>query len=251
MTARDELVRFFMPLAKRIARSSQTKLVESEDLEQVASLALVLAIDRFDHTRGLAFSTFAVPTISGEIKRHLRDRSWSVRVPRGLQESSQRVYTAASKFFAANGRSATPNELAEQTGLMVEEVLEAMEAADARSSVSLDSSGFDSEGDPAPMLDRLGGVDPAFARTEEIVSIAPSLGELPPRDRLILFLRFAEDMTQSEIAAEIGVSQMHVSRLLRSALETLRDLNTADADGSQGVPKARGRSRRKETSSSR
>jgi RNA polymerase sigma-B factor len=228
--ARDQLVRFFMPLAKRIARASETRLVESEDLEQVASLALVLAIDRFDPTRGLAFATYAVPTISGEIKRHLRDRTWSVRVPRSLQENGLRVHKSASQFFAAEGRAATANELAELTDLSVEDVLEAIEAGEALASLSLDSASPDSEGDPAPMLERLGDEDPALARADDLASIAPSLRALPPRDRLVLYLRFAEDMTQSEIAAEIGVSQMHVSRLLRSTLTRLRRLNDPDAE---------------------
>jgi RNA polymerase sigma-B factor len=229
MAARDQLVRFFMPLAKRIARASQTRLVESEDLEQVANLALVLAIRRFDPDRGMAFSTFAVPTISGEIKRHLRDRAWSVRVPRGLQENGMRVQKEASRYFASEGRPATPNELAELTGLDVETVLEAMEAGEAITAASLDSTAPDSEGELAPMLERLGEEDPGYAQAEQFLSIAPSLQHLPQRDRLILFLRFAKDMTQSEIAAEIGVSQMHVSRLLRSALARLRELNTGQS----------------------
>ncbi|HEX6116847.1 MAG TPA: SigB/SigF/SigG family RNA polymerase sigma factor [Solirubrobacterales bacterium] len=229
LSARDQLVRFFMPMAKRIARASQTRMVESEDLEQVANLALVLAIDRFDATRGLAFSTFAVPTITGEIKRHLRDRAWSVRVPRRLQENGLRVHKAASGFFSAEGRAPTTGKLAELTGLPVEDVLEAIEAGEALAARSLDSSGSDTGEDPMPLLERIGEEDPAFARADEVASLAPSLKRLPPRDRLILFLRFAEDMTQSEIAARIGVSQMQVSRLLRSAITRLRELNGAEA----------------------
>ena len=136
-----------------------------------------------------------------------------------------RVQKAASRFFAAEGRPATPNELAELTELGVEEVLEAMEAGDAIAATSLDATGPDSDGELAPLLERLGEEDPAFARADGFLSIAPSLEDLPQRDRLVLFLRFAKDMTQSEIAAEIGVSQMHVSRLLRSALARLRELN--------------------------
>ena len=235
MAARDQLVRFFMPLAKRVARAADSRLVEYEDLEQVASLALVLAIDRFDPARGLAFSTFAVPTISGEIKRHFRDRAWSVRVPRSLQENALRVGRIASEHFSAEGRPATPARLAELSGLSVEEVLEALEANDAVGALSLDAGGSDPDAHTAPMLERLGDADPGYARTDELTSLGPSLRSLPDRERLVLFRRFAEDKTQSEIAAEIGVSQMQVSRILRSTLARLREQNLGDADAKQAI----------------
>jgi RNA polymerase sigma-B factor len=242
MAAREQLVRHFMPLAKRVARASDSRLVEYEDLEQVASLALVLAIDRFDPARGLAFSTFAVPTISGEIKRYFRDRSWSVRVPRSLQENALRVGKVASEHFSAEGHPATPRRLAELSGLSIEEVLEALEANGAVAAISLDAGGSDSDGDIAPMLERLGATDPGYGQADELASIGPSLRALPDRERLVLFLRFVKDMTQSEIAAEIGVSQMHVSRILRSTLARLRAQNGDEAElagagsGSAGHP---------------
>lgn len=198
--ALEELVRFFMPMAKRIARATRSQLVESEDLEQVAYLALVLAIKRFDPSRGLAFGTFALPTISGEIKRHLRDRGWSVRVPRSLQEDALRIRKATAELIAARGRAPTARELAARTEVPIERVLEAIEAGSALSASSLDATDRDPSGESTPVLERLGEDDSRFAIAEELASISPSLRELPQRDRLILYLRFAEDRTQSEIA---------------------------------------------------
>ena len=223
----DQLVRYFMPMAKRIARSTNTRLVESEDLEQVSCLALVLAVRRFDPGRGLAFSTFAVPTIRGEIKRHLRDRGWSVRVPRILQETGLKVQKATAHYYALHGRAPTAKELAALVGEPLELVLEAIEANDALGSVSLDAGSSDGDDEAGPLIDRLGADDPGFAATIEMASLSASVRKLPPRDRLVLHLRFVEDKTQSDIAAAIGTSQMHVSRILRAALQRLRELEGA------------------------
>ena len=222
---RTLLVERFLPLARQLARRYERQDEPLDDLLQVASMGLVKAIDRFDPSRGIAFSSFAVPTILGELKRYFRDVGWSVHVPRGMQERALEVNKAVTELSRTLGRSPTPAELGEFMELTREEVLEAMEAATAYDSVSLEAPRSCSDGensDASEFLDRLGEEDPGYELAEYSASLAPELRALSERDRLVLHLRFVEDMTQSEIAEHIGVSQMHVSRLIRRALERVR-----------------------------
>jgi len=217
--ARDELVERYTPLARHFARRYRGR-AESDDLEQVALLSLVKAIDRFDPDRGLAFTSFAVPTMLGELKRYFRDLGWVVRVPRSVQELKQRVDAEVEALSPTLGRAPTPIELADRTGRSVEEVMEALSAANARSPDSLDGTATE-EG--TPLIDRLGGVvDAGFARAEQAADLESLLGVLSDRERAILRLRFEQDLTQAEIGRRLGISQMHVSRMTRRAIETLQ-----------------------------
>jgi RNA polymerase sigma-B factor len=222
-TVREELVDRFMPLARRLAARYAGGAEPFDDLVQVASVGLVKAIDRFDPERGTAFSTFAVPTILGELKRHFRDRGWSVHVPRDVQERILKVERAMAELPAKLGHSPTVHEIAERIQATDEEVLEAMHASQGHHAVSLDATSTLGDGDePGPLRDRIGDVDLSFDTVEYGEAIAPVLQEISERDRMVLHLRFVEDMTQSEIAEEVGVSQMHVSRILRATIEKLR-----------------------------
>jgi RNA polymerase sigma-B factor len=222
-TVREELVDRFMPLARRLAARYAGGAEPFDDLVQVASVGLVKAIDRFDPVRGTAFSTFAVPTILGELKRHFRDRGWSVHVPRDVQERILKVERALADLPSKLGHSPTVQEIAERIEATDEEVLEAMHAAQGHHAVSLDASSSLGDGDdPAPLRDRIGEEDLSFDTVEYGEAIGPVLEEISERDRKVLHLRFVEDMTQSEIAEQVGVSQMHVSRILRATIEKLR-----------------------------
>ena len=221
-TVREELVQRFMPLARRLAARYRGDREPLDDLVQVASLGLVKALDRFDPARGVAFSSYAVPTILGELKRHFRDRGWSVRVPRDLQERIARVDRAITELPGKLGRAPSVNEIADRLEVDPEEVLEAMEAGHAHHAMSLDAQAQTEEGEGIPLTERLGGSDPAFDTVEYGATITDALESLSERDRTVLHLRFIEDMTQTEIADRVGVSQMHVSRILRSAVERLR-----------------------------
>jgi RNA polymerase sigma-B factor len=217
--ARDELVERFSPLARHFARRYRGR-AELDDLEQVALIALLKAIDRFDPERGLAFTSFAVPTVLGELKRYFRDLGWVVRVPRPVQELKLRLDGEVEVLTATLGRSPTPIELADRTGKTVEMVIEALSTVTAHYPDSLDRTATE-EGDP--LVDRLGGaVDPGFARAEQTADLDSLLGLLPDRDREILWMRFEQDLTQAEIGRRLGISQMHVSRLTRRAVETLQ-----------------------------
>jgi len=220
---REELVDRFMPLARRLASRYAGGAEPFDDLIQVASVGLVKAIDRFDPVRGTAFSTFAVPTILGELKRHFRDRGWSVHVPRDVQERILKVEKALAELPAKLGHSPTVQEIGERIQATDEEVLEAMHAAQGHHAVSLDATSSMGDGDdPGPLKDRIGGEDLSFETVEYGEAIGPVLAEISERDRMVLHLRFVEDMTQSEIAERVGVSQMHVSRILRATIEKLR-----------------------------
>jgi RNA polymerase sigma-B factor len=220
--AREALVQRFLPLARQLARRYQRGSEPLDDLIQVASLGLLKAIDRFEPERPTAFSSFAVPTILGELKRHFRDRGWSVRVPRDLQEQAVRVERVAEELTRTLGRAPTPAELAEHMGITAEQVLEAREAAGAYRAVSLDRPrDEDEEGDG--MADSMGIEDPGFGLAEDAATVERLMGVLGDREREVLRLRFVEDLTQSEIGARVGVSQMHVSRLIRQAVERLRE----------------------------
>jgi len=221
---REELVERFMPLARRLAGRYAGGAEPFDDLVQVANMALVKAIDRFDPDRGTAFSTFAVPTILGELKRHFRDRGWSVHVPRDVQERILKVERAQSELPAKLGHPPTVAEIAEQLELTDEQVLEAMHASQGHHAISLDASSPTADGDePSPLGERIGERDLSFETVEYGAAIAPILDEISERDREVLHLRFVEDLTQSEIAERVGVSQMHVSRILRATLDKLRE----------------------------
>jgi RNA polymerase sigma-B factor len=221
-TAREELVRRLLPLARRMARRYRRSDEPLDDLVQVATLGLIKAIDRFDPARQTAFSSYAVPTMLGELKRYFRDNGWSVHVPRGMQERVMRVDSAVKELSRQLGRSPSVAELASTLGLEGEQVLEAMEAASAYDAVSLDSFRFGDDGDGETYADSIGEVDGRYELVEYGATIEPTLQALPARDRVVLHLRFVEDLTQAEIADRVGVSQMHVSRLIRRALERLR-----------------------------
>jgi RNA polymerase sigma-B factor len=193
-----------------------------EDLFQVAELGLVKAIQGFDPDRGRPFAAYAVPTILGEIKRHFRDAGWTVRVPRAIQERRIKVNRAIPALTGKLGRSPTPGEIAEHIEATSEEVLEALEAAVAYEPVSLDTSPG-SEDDDETWAQSLGAEDDGYKLVEYGAVLGPAMRALPEREQLILHMRFVLDMTQSEIADRIGISQMHVSRLIRKALQTMRD----------------------------
>ncbi len=221
---REELAARFMPLARRLASRYAGGAEPFDDLVQVASVGLVKSIDRFDPERGTAFSTFAVPTILGELKRHFRDRGWSVHVPRDVQERILKVERALTELPSRLGRAPTIADIAERLEVTSEQVLEAMHASQGHHSVSLDASSSMADGEePAPLRERIGSEDIGFDTVEYGVAIGPVLADISDRDRKILHLRFAEDMTQSDIAERVGVSQMHVSRILRQTLERLRE----------------------------
>ena len=222
-TARDELVRRLLPLARRMARRYRRADDPLDDLVQVAVLGLVKAIDRFDPSRETAFSSYAVPTMLGELKRHFRDHGWALHVPRGMQERVMAVDGAVRELARRDGRSPSAAEVARTLQLGEEEVLEAMEAASAYEAISLESHRYGgSPEDGATYAERVGEEDGRFELVEYEASLAPVLRALPERDRLVLHLRFVEDLTQAEIAERIGVSQMHVSRIIRRSLERLR-----------------------------
>jgi RNA polymerase sigma-B factor len=223
-SAREELVERFLPLARQLARRYQRQNEPLDDLMQVASMGLVKAIDRFDPERGTAFSTYAVPTILGELKRYFRDSGWAVHVPRGMQERVMKLDQASQELHRKLGRSPSASELADELALTSEEVLEAMEAASAYDAISLEEQrGSESRDSQEPTYaDSLGTEEERYELVEYGATIAPTMKALSERERLILHLRFVEDLTQSEIADRIGVSQMHVSRLIRRALARLR-----------------------------
>jgi RNA polymerase sigma-B factor len=218
--AREALTKRFLPLAEHLARRFSGRGQAHDDLVQVASLGLLHAIDRFDPERGVQFSTFAAATIVGELKRHLRDKAWSVRVPRRLQEIALVVNKALPDLAQSLGRSPSFAEIAEAIGESESDVIEAVDAAQAFTAASLDGKPDDDAQAPS---DTLGEIDERFELATGWADVAPAIRQLPPRERQILYLRFFENRTQSEIAAEIGISQMHVSRILSQTLATLRD----------------------------
>ena len=218
--ARDDLVHLHLPLVEHCARRFRNRGEPFEDLVQVGTIGLIKSIDRFDSDRGVEFSTYATPTIIGEIKRYFRDKGWAIRVPRRLQELRMQIGAATAELTQSLGRSPTPRELAESIGCSVEEIVEGIESSNAYSTLSLDATD-DDDGSPS-MLDAIGIDDEALEHVEIRESIKPLLDRLDPREKKILLLRFFRNMTQSQIAEEIGVSQMHVSRLLSRTLQHLR-----------------------------
>jgi RNA polymerase sigma-B factor len=222
--AREELVDRFLPLARKLARRYSGAREPFDDLLQVASLGLVKAIDRFDTSRGTAFSSFAVPTILGELKRYFRDLGWAVHVPRGAQEYALKVEEAQQHLTAKTGRPPSVYDLAEYLEFSLEEVLDALETAGAHHTVSLDTPRDDADGESGTLADAFGESDARFEFVEASVSIASAARQLSGRERRVLELRFVHDLTQTQIADAIGVSQMQVSRILRRALAQLRAL---------------------------
>lgn len=212
-----------MPLVRALARRYAGRGEQLEDLVQVGSIGLIKAIERFDLSREVEFSTYAIPTIVGEIKRHFRDRVWLVTVPRRLKELYFLLSRVMQTLTAELGRSPTFAELAAAAGVEEEEVIEAMEVGRAYSSRSLAGGTRNDDGNETDPLDMIPEIDSAFAASEDRVVLAAGFQALDPRERMILHLRFFEGLTQSQIAAEIGISQMHVSRLIRKALETLQN----------------------------
>jgi RNA polymerase sigma-B factor len=222
IAARDGLVSLHLPLVEHCARRFRNRGEPFEDLVQVGTIGLIKAIDRFELARGVEFSTYATPTIIGEIKRHFRDKGWAIRVPRRLQELRMQIGTTTAELTQALGRSPTPRELAEKLGCSVEEIVEGIESSNAYSTLSLDATDDGSEDGGVSMMEMMGLDDEELEQIEIRESIKPLLEALPPREKRILLLRFFKNKTQSEIAAEIGVSQMHVSRLLSRTLDRLR-----------------------------
>lgn len=224
---RDELVELHLPLVEYLARRFRNRGETVEDLVQVATIGLIKSIDRFDAERGVEFSTYATPTIVGEIKRHFRDKGWAIRVPRRLQELKLSLTKATGELSQRLGRAPTIAELAEHLQMSEEEVLEGLESANAYSTVSLDAPDSGDEDAPA-VADSLGAPDVALEGVEYREALKPLLDQLPPREKRILLLRFFGNRTQSQIAAELGISQMHVSRLLSRTLAQLRQGLTAE-----------------------
>ena len=220
--ARDELAARYLPLARSLARRYSRSGEPMDDLVQVASLGLVKAIDRFDPAQGTAFSSYAVPTIVGELKRHFRDRTWTVRPPRALQERTLRVEHAITELSHQLDRAPTVGELATELDSSQEEILEALQARDGRSGVSLEATGNGDEDRPA-LQDTLGSIDDGFSTAESRATLDSMMAGLPPRSREVLRLRFELDLTQAQIGERVGVSQMQVSRLIRHALTYMRD----------------------------
>jgi len=225
--SREQLVAAHLGLAEYLARRFANRGEPLDDLVQVASLGLIKAVDRFDPERGVEFSTYATHTIVGELKRHFRDKGWAIRAPRRMQELYLRLGKVVGTLGQELGRSPTIAELAAEVKVSEEEVLEALEAGQAYRSTSLDAPAGNEEGET--LGTRLGDEDPSLENAESRATLSPLLAQLAPRERLILHLRFFEGLTQSEIATRLGISQMHVSRLLARSVAQLRSAAEAPA----------------------
>jgi RNA polymerase sigma-B factor len=224
LAAREQLIEQYMSLVRSLARRYSYRGEQLEDLVQIGAIGLIKAIDRFDVNRGVELTTYATPNIIGEIKRHFRDRGWSVRVPRGLQELNIQLSRLIEELTVQHGRSPTIPELAKAAAVTDEEVLEALESGRAYSSLSLSagSGGGDDDGELDP-LESLGTEEHQYEVSEDRAVLEPGFRVLDERERKILHLRFFEGLTQSQIAQQVGISQMHVSRLIRRSLEKIRD----------------------------
>jgi len=222
--ARDELVRRFLPLARKLARRYNGAREPFDDLVQVASLGLVKAVDRYDLDRGTAFSSFAVPTILGELKRYFRDLGWAVHVPRGAQELAVKVEEAHQRLATRTGHAPTVSELAQYLEIEIEDVLDALETARAHHASSLDAPHDDGEGESGSVVDTFGAEDPALLLADDRVTVGEAARQLSEREREVLHLRFVDDLTQTQLADRVGVSQMQISRILRRAVARLGEL---------------------------
>ena len=231
--AREQLIEQYMSLVRSLARRYSYRGEQLEDLVQIGAIGLIKAIDRFDIDRGVELTTYATPNIIGEIKRHFRDKGWSVRVPRGLQELNVQLSKLVEQLTVQLGRSPTIAELAKGAGVEEEEVLEALESGRAYSSLSLSSgSGGGGDGEELDPLESIGTEEHQYDVSEDRAVLAPGFRVLDVRERKILHLRFFEGLTQSQIAQQVGISQMHVSRLIRRSLEKIRDEIAAE-EGSE------------------
>jgi RNA polymerase sigma-B factor len=224
--AREELITRYLPLVRSLARRFASRGQPVEDLIQVGCIGLIKAIDRFDLDRGVELSTYATPTIMGEIKRYFRDKGWAVKVPRALQDLNVRLNRVIEHLTIDLCRSPTIAELAAATGVTDEQVVEALESGRAYSSISIFSGGTNEDEESLELLDCLGREEQAYDIFEQRRILAPAMERLDPRERLILHLRFFEGMTQTQVAARIGISQMHVSRLIRKSIDNLRQCMT-------------------------
>ena len=233
LRARDELIVQYLPLVRALASRYARRSDQLEDLVQVGSIGLVKAIDRFELDRGVELTTYATPTIVGEIRRYFRDKAWAVRVPRGLQELNLKLTKLVDSLSRELHRSPTVAELAEAADVTVEEVLEALETSDAQLAVSLDARGAGEDFDEQERFERVGDVDHNYSVSEDRILLAPAMRALSARERTILGLRFNDGLTQSQIALELGISQMHVSRIIRGALEKLRNAIPPDGPGAE------------------
>ena len=223
VAAREQLIEQYMSLVRSLARRYSYRGEQLDDLVQIGAIGLIKAIDRFDLSRGVELTTYATPNIIGEIKRHFRDRGWSVRVPRGLQELNVQLSRLIEQLTVQLGRSPTISELAEAASVQEEEVLEALESGRAYSSLSLSGGGGGDEDGELDPLESLGTEEHEYEISEDRAVLAPGFRALDNRERKILHLRFFKGLTQSQIAQEVGISQMHVSRLIRRSLEKIRD----------------------------
>ncbi|ANW21563.1 SigB/SigF/SigG family RNA polymerase sigma factor [Streptomyces clavuligerus] len=226
---RQELVNAWLPMSERLARRFRDRGESLEDLRQVAALGLVKAVDRYDPARGCAFASFAVPTITGEVKRHFRDHMWTLHVPRRVQDQRNRVRAAQQELAqTVTGRAPTEAEIAERAGLTPAQTREGLAAIGSYRTLSLDAEA-PGDGDGCTMADALGGPDPALDVVIDREAVRPRLRELPERERRILYMRFFRGMTQSRIAEDLGISQMHVSRLISHSCDRLRQEIMRDA----------------------
>jgi RNA polymerase sigma-B factor len=226
---RDAVVERFLPLARQLAARYQRPEESFDDVFQVACFGLVKAVDRFDVERGVAFTSYAVPTITGEIKRHFRDRAWSVRVPRDLQDLALRVERVVAELTRDHGRQPSVMEVAEATGVEPEDVLDAMQASSAYRATSLDTPRGADDDRGGTIGDSVGVDEDGYARAEQRALLQELMRSLTPREREVIRLRFEEDLTQADIGEKVGVSQMQVSRVLRQAVAKLRALAQSHA----------------------
>jgi RNA polymerase sigma-B factor len=230
LQAREQLIEQYMSLVRSLARRYSYRGEQLEDLVQIGAIGLIKAIDRFDLNRGVELTTYATPNIIGEIKRHFRDKGWSVRVPRGLQELNVQLSRLVEQLTVQLGRSPTISELAKAAGAEEEEVLEALESGRAYSSLSLSSGGGQDDGEELDPLESIGTEEHQYEVSEDRAVLAPGFRVLDDRERRILHLRFFKGLTQSQIAQQVGISQMHVSRLIRRSLEKIREEIATDEE---------------------
>jgi RNA polymerase sigma-B factor len=230
LRAREQLIEQYMSLVRSLARRYSYRGEQLEDLVQIGAIGLIKAIDRFDLDRGVELTTYATPNIIGEIKRHFRDKGWAVRVPRGLQELNVRLSRLMEELTVQLGRSPTIPELAKAAGVEEEQVLEALESGRAYTSLSLSVGGGGGDDDDLDPLESLGTEEHQYEVSEDRAVLAPGFRALDERERKILQLRFFDGLTQSQIAQQVGISQMHVSRLIRRSLEKIRETIAEDEE---------------------
>jgi RNA polymerase sigma-B factor len=231
--AREQLIEQYMSLVRSLARRYANRGEQLDDLVQIGAIGLIKAIDRFDLDRGVELTTYATPNIIGEIKRHFRDKGWAVRVPRGLQELSVQLSRLVEQLTVQLGRSPTIAEIAQAADVEEESVLEALESGRAYTSVSLSSAGGPDDDDELDPLESIGSEEHQYEVSEDRAVLAPGFQVLDERERRILHLRFFEGLTQSQIAQQVGISQMHVSRLIRRSLEKIREEIAGEAPASR------------------